>query len=463
MLAEAAQDRQEVVAPWYVPHAAQRRMHAAAAGGARFVTVCAGRRSGKTLSCAVEVVSRAFRDKAAGRGKTVTDPDLPPFVREPSLVYWVVAPQSSLYHVALRHVLRALPENVRRLFAKDNDIAGMLRSPYPRLWLPSDILIEFRSAEHPDALVSEGLDGLWLTEAARIDPMAWEGNLRPALADRRGWVMSDSTPQGRNWWWEQFWRRGDQADAKADAGYCNVAWSTLANSPPTGNADLEWARVARQLAEEVTWARANMDPVRFRREYEASFDAFVGQVYELDEARHRFAGPVGRSQYKRVIAGYDWGRHSPGCLVVVGERHGREGYDVVAEVYESGLLPDSWVGRIKAACATWGIATIWCDPSTPILPLFRDRGLPVQENAIKSVVEGIEVVARFATARGSEPPRLRVHASCANTWRELTGYRWQEQAAGRGDVPLKKDDHACDALRYAIASDARGVGVWPLR
>lgn len=45
------------------------------------------------------------------------------------------------------------------------------------------------------------------------------------------------------------------------------------------------------------------------------------------------------------------------------------------------------------------------------------------------------------------PPGLTVNiAECPNTWRELTGYAWA--ANGR---PADRDDHTCDALRYAVS------------
>ncbi len=44
-------------------------------------------------------------------------------------------------------------------------------------------------------------------------------------------------------------------------------------------------------------------------------------------------------------------------------------------------------------------------------------------------------------------------SECKNTIREIEGYVWDNKAAERGrDEPLKKDDHAVDALRYILAS-----------
>jgi hypothetical protein len=66
---------------------------------------------------------------------------------------------------------------------------------------------------------------------------------------------------------------------------------------------------------------------------------------------------------------------------------------------------------------------------------------------------------------------LVVCSECVNLVKELEGYVWDSKKAGRGeDEPLKGSgvlDHACDALRYAIAThkvpkvsdyDARTLG-----
>ncbi|WP_426444230.1 hypothetical protein [Brevibacillus laterosporus] len=47
--------------------------------------------------------------------------------------------------------------------------------------------------------------------------------------------------------------------------------------------------------------------------------------------------------------------------------------------------------------------------------------------------------------------RLFVHESCANLIREFSSYSWDVKAQERGeDVVTKENDHALDALRYAL-------------
>ena len=62
------------------------------------------------------------------------------------------------------------------------------------------------------------------------------------------------------------------------------------------------------------------------------------------------------------------------------------------------------------------------------------------------VLNGIRTVSSLL-ARG----KLRIHRSCRNLLAELPGYSWDADKAAKGeDAPIKTDDHACDAMRYAI-------------
>jgi len=65
-------------------------------------------------------------------------------------------------------------------------------------------------------------------------------------------------------------------------------------------------------------------------------------------------------------------------------------------------------------------------------------------DADNSVSDGIRKVASLFYQK-----KIYIHESCVNTIRELGSYIWDEKAKQRGEeIPLKKDDHCMDALRY---------------
>lgn len=69
-------------------------------------------------------------------------------------------------------------------------------------------------------------------------------------------------------------------------------------------------------------------------------------------------------------------------------------------------------------------------------------------NATNNVSAGIGTVASLLSTR-----QLLIHSSCTNLLEEIVGYVWDSKTAEKGDdKPVKENDHAADALRYAVAS-----------
>ena len=128
------------------------------------------------------------------------------------------------------------------------------------------------------------------------------------------------------------------------------------------------------------------------------------------------------------------------------------------------MTDDEYVKKLDAWLAT-GAAGFWVDE--------HGRGMPVPieklvvdpsaasfraawqrthqrwpEGADNAVLDGIrDTASLFATGR------LVVHESCKGALAELSGYVWDPKAQERGeDAPLKKADHAPDALRYGVRS-----------
>ena len=78
--------------------------------------------------------------------------------------------------------------------------------------------------------------------------------------------------------------------------------------------------------------------------------------------------------------------------------------------------------------------------------LFADYNIAVNPKVNKDLFTGIQrVKSYFKNAKGES--RLFIFKTCSNLIREIKGYFW-----GSNDVPVKKDDHALDELRYYIMS-----------
>lgn len=96
-----------------------------------------------------------------------------------------------------------------------------------------------------------------------------------------------------------------------------------------------------------------------------------------------------------------------------------------------------------------GVQPEWTvvDPSAAsyVEQLHRD-GVHGVTPADNSVLDGIRTVGSLIAAG-----RLLVHESARGLIEEIPGYSWDDEKAEKGeDVPIKMDDHSCDALRYGV-------------
>lgn len=112
--------------------------------------------------------------------------------------------------------------------------------------------------------------------------------------------------------------------------------------------------------------------------------------------------------------------------------------------------------------------TTWADPSSPdCIRIAQREGFTVS-SARNAVYEGINYV-RYLLKRSQSigQPMLFIHKDrCPNLARQMRTYRWVRGVANGVNprdaqpVPLKKDDHAVDALRYMLFSEAQHDKVW---
>jgi len=94
-----------------------------------------------------------------------------------------------------------------KAFVPRAEVLKILNSKPMSMTLRGGIHISVRSADHPDHLVSAGIDLLYMIEAARMQEEAWL-NIRPTLISegRLGKCVFNSTPKGRNWF-ARLWDR----------------------------------------------------------------------------------------------------------------------------------------------------------------------------------------------------------------------------------------------------------------
>lgn len=153
-----------------------------------------------------------------------------------------------------------------------------------------------------------------------------------------------------------------------------------------------------------------------------------------------------------VAYGVDFGYNVPSAVVKVGFYEGA----VYAEevLYETRLTTTDLIERLRGIPKS---AELFCDNAEPkTIEELRRAGYNAKP-AEKDVYAGIQKVK-------SQP--LYVTPGSLNLIKELKSYKWKLDKDGKihpDEVPVKFQDHICDALRYAVytkLTKARPVMAW---
>lgn len=213
--------------------------------------------------------------------------------------------------------------------------------------------------------------------------------------------------------------------------------------------------------------------------------SFAGQIYQtFNPAIHtvtHVVAPDG-AQHRRAI---DWGFGPENAFVCLWAYRDGMGRWVVYDEYWSTSQSLDVLDHLERIRNRWPwpddmgnlspaeysrlsqfYGTTWADPSSlDNIRLANKFNFPIQA-AANAVYEGIDCVRRHLKIyEALKGPRLIIDRKrCPNLFREMATYRW-EQGTDKGlnprdakPVPLKRDDHACDCLRYLLFSEEQFHG-----
>lgn len=369
----------------------------------RFIVLVCGRRFGKTTLAVNLLVERALL-KNNGLFFYIA-----PTYRQAKMIAWDM----------LMQAVRALP---KELVQKVNE-----SELYVVIGNGSKIAI--KGADNPDSLRGVGLDGAILDEYQDTKGEVFSEIIRPALSDKLGWAMFIGTPKGYNHFYDLYELAQKQDGWKAFR-------FTSYDNPLLSRSELDDARAA--LPEDT-----------FMQEYMAEFRRMEGLVYkDFDRDRHVFH-ELPERQFIEVIAGLDFGFTNPTALLVIGKDFDNH-YWVVDEYYESGKTGPEVIEVLRQKSGRRNIDILYPDPeNADIIKQISDSGLTCRE-VDKDIAAGVNRVATLFRAN-----RIHISSECKNLIWELETYHYPKKRDNQNEkeTPVKENDHAVDALRYALFSN----------
>jgi hypothetical protein len=400
---------------------------------ARFIVNPAGRRSGKTEFAKRKIIFRALMGTEFPRPRFFAGA---PTRDQAKRIYW-----EDLKAMVPREFIKSVSESelvLRLVNMAEIHVIGL---------------------DKPERIEGSPWDGGVLDEFANMKANAWMANVRPALSDRQGWCDFVGVPEGRNHFYELY---KSAQERKSDE------WATF-----------HWVSADILPESEVESARADLDPLTFQQEYEASFINFMGQAYycfnERDHLHETHYNPAGDLAFC-----FDF-NVSPGVAVVLQEQSlpasgGRKAFTgtcVLDEVYiprnsntvaVCNSLINKWAGVHNGPTYIYGDATggsrgtaqtegsDWEIVEQTLRPKFDIRmRVPSFNPTERSRVNSLNSRCKSTASE----IRLRVNPQTAPyLTRDLEGVRLLE--GGSGELDKRSDpelSHISDALGYYVVAE----------
>lgn len=365
------------------------------------------------------------------------------------LVPLILLQNPGTHALVLRKVANTIRDSVYAQYMWAIERLGMAAywdakvQPMELIYRPTGQKIMFRGADDPMKIksIKVPFGYIAVTHFEEKDQFAGRAEIRTIL---------QSTMRGGDKYWnfESYnppisrdnWANKDSAEERADR-LCHK--STYLEAPK------EW--LGEQFILEAEHLRETNERA-YRHEYLGEAVGTGGNVFENLECR-AIADEEIRT-FDRIYQGTDWGWFpDPLAFVRLCYDRARETIYIIDEIYENKLTNETAAGKIKAK--GYNDAPITCDSAEPkSVADFRACGLPARA-AVKGA-GSVEYGMKWLQRRKIVIDRRRT----PNAYREFVGYEYDRDREGNfiSGYP-DMNNHLIDAVRYAIESESRRMGV----
>ncbi len=338
----------------------------------------------------------------------------------------------------------------------------------------------FRYLDEMEKILSLNLGWFYIDQAEEVGEDVWnhlQGRLRYWNPEKVKSWLADYSDYSRKYWGKKTY----PTHFAFITGNPHPGWvkRIFKDNPPSKEYKLFEASSAQNAANLpegfIESLRESYSEEYAQRYIDGRWDAFGGQIYKtFSETTHCIPSFEIPSHWKRIIS-LDHGYTNPTC-VLWGAVDEVGNLFIYKEHYKANMKVSEHAQIIKEKCQNEpverfeGKIRIWADPSTrgkqgvtgrSIMEEYRRLGLALAA-ANNHVEAGImRVNELMALDPNHEHPikhkKMAPHLyifkrECPNLISELKEYQWEKTIGdkNRSEKPRKKDDHACDALRYMV-------------
>lgn len=220
---------------------------------------------------------------------------------------------------------------------------------------------------------------------------------------------------------------------------------------------LSWAFVLDDnpllTKDEKDYLKRQYKGIWYKRYIEGLWVQAEGAIYDFfDVGLHAMDYPTNSAEY--YICGVDYGTTNACAFVMLGVNRSaypniwvEKEYYYDSRVKQRQKTDSEYADDLERFIAGKPVKAIYIDPSAASFKLeLQRRGVQSLMDANNEVIDGIRFVGDCIN-NGT----LKVVKSCVNLLKEIQSYVWDERSFKTGvDKPIKENDHALDALRYAM-------------
>lgn len=372
---------------------------------ARFRTVVAGRRFGKTYLAINELAK---------------------FARNPNQrCLYIATTYRQAKNVVWNDLIQMLTERnwVKKINQSDLEIT-----------LVNGSIIALRSSDNKEALRGTKWNFIVFDEFASMDPETFQSVLRPTLSDTEGHALFIGTPYGRNHFWEMY----NNANSLED-------WSSHQYTTIQGG------NVAQ---DEIEAAKRDLPERTFNQEYNATFEDAAGQIaYAFSQDNIRVAPQLTDSNALHI--GMDFNSDFFSACVMLQHR------DELHVIDEIMLMNASTHDMCKEIQSRYGVRRqvfVYPDASgsqrktsangmTDHL-ILHNSGFKVRTPKMNPPVKDAIAAVNSRLRNTNGETRLFIDPKCKHTIDSMNKFTYIEGSR----QPDKKSgyDHMFDALKYAV-------------
>jgi phage terminase large subunit len=338
----------------------------------------------------------------------------------------------------------------RDVLGEDSPICQGVQRENRRVYrYPNGSEVVVGGMDRAGAILSAEYDFIYPAEATQFDPQDWETFI---MRNRNGriptqQIVADTNPDRPDHWLKQ---------------RCDSGKALLLNTYHTDNPrywdNNEWTQAGRDY---VLGKLDRLTGVWRERYLNGRWSLTEGAIYaDWREDVHLVDKMPNESHIVKRYRVIDFGYSNPFvCLWIAEDSDGA--LWVYRELYQTQRLVEDWAKDITRLSANESYVATIADHDAEDRATLARHGIPTLK-ADKNVSAGIQAVQSRLKVQGNGKPRLYVVRGCRvtldNTLKEagkptclqeeFGGYVWSNKSTK--EQPVKENDHALDALRYAI-------------